>query len=159
MSRPRSPDSRLGISAPSAAAFITVPARAFSRLLSVTALTMVTSLSAPLITFLPERGRKMFFSETIYMRKMRMNLSNSVNYYCMHGVPYGTYCSYCTTTLVPSVPPSPPSPQSAPPQGWECPKCFHVFSPFIHICLYCPGKEANQSQKGDPKVTTDAANS
>lgn len=24
------------------------------------------------------------------------------------------------------------------PQGWECPKCRHVYSPTTSMCIYCP---------------------
>lgn len=26
-----------------------------------------------------------------------------------------------------------------PPQGWECPKCGHVYSPMTPMCWYCGG--------------------
>lgn len=26
-------------------------------------------------------------------------------------------------------------------QGWQCPICKRVYSPFTHMCLYCSGKE------------------
>ena len=34
------------------------------------------------------------------------------------------------------------------PQGWVCPKCGRVYSPFIPMCLYC-------GDKGNVTVTTD----
>lgn len=26
-------------------------------------------------------------------------------------------------------------------QGWQCPICKRVYSPFIHMCMYCGNKE------------------
>lgn len=26
-------------------------------------------------------------------------------------------------------------------QGWQCPICKRVYSPFTHMCLYCNNKE------------------
>ena len=26
-------------------------------------------------------------------------------------------------------------------QGWQCPICKRVYSPFTHMCLYCSSKE------------------
>lgn len=30
---------------------------------------------------------------------------------------------------------------SAAMQGWQCPICKRVYSPFTHMCLYCNNKE------------------
>lgn len=27
-------------------------------------------------------------------------------------------------------------------QGWQCPICKRVYSPFTHMCMYCGNKEA-----------------
>lgn len=27
-------------------------------------------------------------------------------------------------------------------QGWECPRCRHIYSPAISQCFYCPNKGA-----------------
>lgn len=34
-------------------------------------------------------------------------------------------------------------------QGWECPKCGRVYSPYTHMCPYCGPKHSNET------VTTD----
>lgn len=26
-------------------------------------------------------------------------------------------------------------------QGWQCPICKRVYSPFIHMCMYCGNRE------------------
>lgn len=26
-------------------------------------------------------------------------------------------------------------------QGWQCPICKRVYSPFVHMCMYCGNKE------------------
>lgn len=26
-------------------------------------------------------------------------------------------------------------------QGWQCPICKRVYSPFVHLCTYCGNKE------------------
>lgn len=26
-------------------------------------------------------------------------------------------------------------------QGWQCPICKRVYSPFVHMCTYCGNKE------------------
>ena len=33
------------------------------------------------------------------------------------------------------------APAAATQQGWECPKCQHVYSPAVAVCMYCPGKD------------------
>lgn len=34
-------------------------------------------------------------------------------------------------------------------QGWECPKCGRVYSPYTHMCPYCGPKHSHET------VTTD----
>ena len=35
-------------------------------------------------------------------------------------------------------------------QGWICPKCGRVYSPFTQMCLYCkPNNTTNTSNLGD----------
>ena len=30
-------------------------------------------------------------------------------------------------------------------QGWECPKCGRVFSPYTHMCPYCGPKYSHET--------------
>lgn len=40
-------------------------------------------------------------------------------------------------------------------QGWICPKCGRVYSPFIQMCLYCkPNNTTTISNLGDLSNTT-----
>lgn len=32
-------------------------------------------------------------------------------------------------------------------QGWQCPICKRVYSPFTQMCFYCGGKEASTINK------------
>lgn len=34
-------------------------------------------------------------------------------------------------------------------QGWQCPICKRVYSPFTHMCLYCGGKEVTTTTLPD----------
>ena len=41
------------------------------------------------------------------------------------------------------------------PQGWVCPKCGRVYSPFMPMCLYC-GDEVNVTVTTDTKTAVEA---
>ena len=41
------------------------------------------------------------------------------------------------------------------PQGWVCPKCGRVYSPFTPMCLYC-GDEGNVTVTTDTKTAVEA---
>lgn len=32
-------------------------------------------------------------------------------------------------------------------QGWQCPICKRVYSPFTQMCFYCGGKEASTTNE------------
>lgn len=32
-------------------------------------------------------------------------------------------------------------------QGWQCPICKRVYSPFTHMCLYCGNKEVETTTR------------
>lgn len=94
-----------------------------------------------------------------------MNVSLPINsnyfYTCQHGLSQG-YCAICNptgvyTNVYANVP-IPPAPAQKTNLGWECPRCANIWSPEIHLCLFCSA--SNQKEKAsDVKVTTDAANS
>ncbi len=35
------------------------------------------------------------------------------------------------------------------PQGWECPKCQHIYSPSVAVCFNCPIKVITKTTSTD----------
>lgn len=38
-------------------------------------------------------------------------------------------------------------------QGWICPKCGRVYSPYTNMCLYCKPEKANVETISQPNIT------
>lgn len=43
-------------------------------------------------------------------------------------------------------------------QGWECPKCKRVYSPFTHMCLHCVPSSSKLSGIYYPQTGTNIGN-
>jgi hypothetical protein len=81
---------------------------------------------------------------------------------CTHGTPTFTWCYTCqdvaSGTGTGKWPQDwesrymwpPTQPKISAQRGWECPKCGHVYSPAVAMCLTCPGKVESSDSGNDP---------
>ena len=44
-------------------------------------------------------------------------------------------------------------------QGWQCPICKRVYSPFVHMCMYCGNKEVETTILPNTKKLNQERNS